>query len=175
MVADAPTLDALLERWDRFLWRTVCRYARHLRLDPEELRAETLLVVVRRFGRFDPHRERSSFAAWLNLIVRSEANHLRDRQERRCEVRIEPREDDDPVAVLVPDPHAPDPAAVAMLSELREAVAAAVSDLSAAERAAVRKRFFDGESLAPHDRGRLEEALVKLRARFTGSELTNRS
>lgn len=107
--------------------------------DAEDVVQETFLRAYRNLGRFD---SRAKVATWLNAIASNCAiDLLRKRKYRRTEKL------DEQAPVGAPVSNRPAPDRVAMGSELRERVDAALLKLSARERIAFSLRHFEGQSI----------------------------
>ena len=172
-----PDLEALLATWDRFLWRRCHFYGRRYALDAEELRADLLLALVRRFRTFDPTR--AGFSTWADWVLRGTAKAAavrsltRVRTRRVTVIRRGETAGTDEVDLLdLTAADAPDPAAVVEERErytaTRDAVHAAIATLPEAQREAVRARYWgrrDGLASETNKRD-LGTALAALRERL---------
>lgn len=136
---DADAFRLLVERHSRSLFRLAYRMTGNS-LDAEDIVQETFLRAYRQLGKFDA---RASFGTWLYRITANYAlDVVRARNRRKEQAQGQDAEADDPF-VSVPSGE-PTPDRLAMSSEVRECVSAAMSSLSAAERMAFILRHFEG-------------------------------
>ena len=138
---DAEAFRALVDRHSRGLFRLAYRMTGN-ESDAEDVVQESLLRAYRQLNKFD---ERASFGTWLYRIAVNCALDLVRLRKRRAEQQ--PAEDsvDDPVRLAISRDPAPD--RLALSGELRERVAEAMNELSAAERTAFVLRHYEGLSI----------------------------
>ena len=136
---DADAFRVLVERHSRSLFRLAYRMTCN-ESDAEDVVQETFLRAFRQLSKFD---ERASFGTWLYRIATNYSLDLVRSRNRRQE-RQQPVEDgaEDPLLAVASTNPAPD--RLALSGEVREHVAAAMDDLSAAERTAFVLRHFEG-------------------------------
>ncbi len=134
---DQDAYRVLVERHSRGLFRLAYRMTGNEQ-DAEDVVRETFLRAYRQMGRFD---SRCGFGTWLcRIAVICSLDLLRARQRRR--------ETGDATAQdnwLPADQPAPD--RLAFSSQVRQRVAAALDELSPAERTAFVLRHFEGVSI----------------------------
>jgi RNA polymerase sigma-70 factor, ECF subfamily len=142
---DSEAFRVLVERHSRALFRLSFRMTGN-ESDAEDVVQETFLRAYRQLAKFDG---RAGFGTWLYRIAANCALDLVRARARRGEQSTEPRgfpsgagEASDPILSLVSEEPAPD--RLAMSGEVRERVAAAMEDLSPAERTAFVLRHFEG-------------------------------
>ena len=137
---DADAYRVLVERHSRTLFRLAFRMTGNEQ-DAEDVVQESFLRAYRQLGKFD---DRASFGTWLYRIAANCSLDLVRARKRRSEqlVAAEPDTREDPIAALPSGD--PSPEREALSSEVRERVAAAMQDLSAAERTAFVLRHFEG-------------------------------
>ncbi len=111
--------------------------------DAEDVVQETFLRAYRQLARFD---ERASFGTWLYRIAANYALDLVRARNRRNE-RAPAFEDFGEDAVELARSEAPTPDRLAQSGQMREHLAAAMEELSAAERTAFVLRHFEGMSI----------------------------
>ena len=135
---DAEAFRALVDRHSRGLFRLAFRMTGN-EPDAEDVVQESFLRAYRQLNKFD---ERASFGTWLYRIAVNCSLDLVRSRKRRAEQQ--PSEDAlaDPVATAIAG--SPTPDRLAMSGEVRELVAEAMNELSAAERAAFVLRHFEG-------------------------------
>jgi RNA polymerase sigma-70 factor (ECF subfamily) len=107
--------------------------------DAEDVVQESFLRAYRQLGKFD---ERASFGTWLYRIAVNCALDLVRARKRRSEQQQTEDSREDPVNTAISSHPGPD--RLALSGELRERVAEAMNDLSAAERSAFVLRHFEG-------------------------------
>lgn len=135
---DAEAFRALVDRHSRGLFRLAFRMTGN-ESDAEDVVQESFLRAYRQIGKFD---ERASFGTWIyRITVNCALDQVRSRK-RRAEQQPGDEIADDPVRSAVS--HAPTPDRLALSGEMRERVAEAMNELSAAERAAFVLRHFEG-------------------------------
>ncbi len=136
---DRDAFRLLVDRHARTIFRLACRMVGNEH-DADDVVQETFLRAYRQIGRFE---SRANFGTWLyRIAVNCSLDQLR-RRPRRAEEQ--PAEDpDDPPPDCDP---AASPERAALAGEVQAKVAAALDDLSAAERAAFLLRHFEGQSI----------------------------
>jgi RNA polymerase sigma-70 factor (ECF subfamily) len=102
--------------------------------DAEDTVQETFLRAYRQLGRFD---SRSKFSTWLFAIASNCSLDLMRARRRRREA------DSEPVHPVIPAAD-PSPERLALSSEVRQRLSAAMNELSDAERTAFVMRHFEG-------------------------------
>jgi RNA polymerase sigma-70 factor (ECF subfamily) len=138
----------LVERHSRPLFRLAFRITGN-ESDAEDVVQESFLRAYRQLGKFD---ERASFGTWLYRIATNYALDLVRARNRRSEQRQ--ALDEDAVDPLLSTPsREPAPDRLAQSGQFRERLAAAMEELSAAERTAFVLRHYEGMSM--EDVGRL--------------------
>lgn len=144
---DGEAFRVLVERHSRALFRLGFRMTGN-ESDAEDVVQETFLKAYRQLGSFDG---RASFSTWLYRIAANCAVDLVRARQRRGERQVEgtpaggAAEAKDPLVSLAsPDPS---PDRLAMSGEVRDRVAEAMKELSAAERTAFVLRHFEGMSI----------------------------
>jgi len=135
---NAEAFHALVDRHSRGLFRLAFRMTGN-QPDAEDVVQESFLRAYRQLHKFD---ERASFGTWLYRIAVNCALDLVRSRKRRGEQQPVEESADDPVRSAPSREPAPD--RLAMSGQLRERVAEAMNELSAAERAAFVLRHFDG-------------------------------
>lgn len=136
---DKDAFRVLVERHSRPLFRLAYRMTGNEQ-DAEDVVQDSFLRAYRQLSRFD---ERASFGTWVHRIAANRALDLMRSRERR-RLRIEPRDPDrDDPLLAVPSP-APTPERVALSGQVRCRIAAAMEELSAAERTAFVLRHYEG-------------------------------
>jgi len=116
------------------------------RSSAEDLAQEAFLRIARARDRYEPT---ARFTTWLyRILARIAANDgTRNRWRRATTIRQE-RHDDDPQPGIpeLAAPHAADPAAIALVDDLRARVRAAVAELPESQRIALVLNRFEGAS-----------------------------
>jgi len=136
---DADAYRALVERHSRSLFRLAYRMTGNEQ-DAEDVVQESFLRAYRQLAKFD---DRASFGTWLYRIAANCALDLvRARKRRGEESAAMADEAEDRMAALPSG--APSPEREALSSEVRDRVARAMGELSAAERTAFVLRHFEG-------------------------------
>jgi RNA polymerase sigma-70 factor, ECF subfamily len=137
---DADAYRVLVERHSRTLFRLAFRMTGNEQ-DAEDVVQESFLRAYRQLAKFD---DRASFGTWLYRIASNCSLDLVRARKRRSEhlAPAETESNEDPIAALPSG--APSPERTALSTEVRERVAAAMEDLSAAERTAFVLRHFEG-------------------------------
>lgn len=135
---DAEAFRALVDRHSRGLFRLAFRMTGN-QPDAEDVVQESFLRAYRQLGKFD---ERASFGTWLYRIAVNCALDLVRSRKRRAEQQ--PSEDSAENAVRAAVSSNPGPERLALSGELRERVAEAMNELSAAEKSAFVLRHFEG-------------------------------
>ena len=136
---DADAYRVLVERHSRSLFRLAFRMTGNEQ-DAEDVVQESFLRAYRQIGKFD---ERASFGTWLyRIAVNCSLDLCRSRKRRSEQMAPADPEMDDPILSLPSNDPTPD--RMAMSSEVRERVAAAMNELSASERTAFVLRHFEG-------------------------------
>ncbi|HEY7387352.1 MAG TPA: sigma-70 family RNA polymerase sigma factor [Bryobacteraceae bacterium] len=145
---DGEAFRVLVERHSRALFRLGFRMTGN-ESDAEDVVQEAFLKAYRQLRSFNG---RASFSTWLYRIAANCALDLVRVRQRRGEKRLEgapgggvveaaAREKDLLASLASPDPS---PDRLAMSGEVRERLAEAMNELSAAERAAFVLRHFEG-------------------------------
>jgi RNA polymerase sigma-70 factor, ECF subfamily len=135
---DPDAFRALVERHSRSLFALAYRMTGS-ESDAEDVVQESFLRAYRQLHNFN---DRASFGTWVYRIAVNCSLDLVRARKRRSERQPAEFEDEDPVAAL-PSPD-PGPDRMALGSELRGRVAAAMDRLSATERSAFVLRHFEG-------------------------------
>jgi|SRR5215472_6364045 RNA polymerase sigma-70 factor (ECF subfamily) len=135
---DADAFRALVDLHSRGLFRLAFRMTGS-EPDAEDVVQESFLRAYRQLGKFD---ERASFGTWLYRIAVNCALDLVRARKRRSEQQQTEDSREDPVNTAISSHPGPD--RLALSGELRERVAEAMNDLSAAERSAFVLRHFEG-------------------------------
>jgi RNA polymerase sigma-70 factor (ECF subfamily) len=134
---DVDAFEALAEVHADRLYTVALRFVGD-RAEAEDVLQETLLRAWRGIRRFEG---RAMVFTWLYRIAVNESNRALDRrQRRRANAPV------DEQAIAVPAPLQDGPASQAELGELREALRAAISQLSAPCRTALVLRDIEGLS-----------------------------
>jgi RNA polymerase sigma-70 factor (ECF subfamily) len=137
---DSDAYRMLVERHSRSLFRLAFRMTGNQE-DAEDVVQESFLRAYRQLGKFD---ERASFGTWLYRIAANASLDLVRARKRRSE-NLAPAGDPDaenPVFNLPSEDPTPD--RMAMSSEVRQRVMAAMDELSPTERTAFVLRHFEG-------------------------------
>ena len=136
---DADAFRMLVERHSRSLFRLAYRMTGN-ESDAEDVVQETFLRAYRQLNKFD---ERASFGTWLYRIATNYSLDLVRSRNRRNE-RQQPVDEgaEDPMFGIPSTDPAPD--RLALSGEVRDRVAAAMEELSPAERTAFVLRHFEG-------------------------------
>jgi RNA polymerase sigma-70 factor, ECF subfamily len=140
---DSEAFRVLVERHSRALFRLGFRMTGN-ESDAEDVVQETFLKAYRQLARFDG---RASFGTWLYRIAANCALDLVRARQRRGEKSYEAgpaggAEAKDPLESIAAQEPAPD--RLAMSGQVRERLAEAMNELSAAERTAFVLRHFEG-------------------------------
>ena len=136
---DNDAFRVLVERHSRPLFRLAYRMTGNQQ-DAEDVVQDSFLRAYKQLARFD---ERASFGTWLYRIAANCSLDLMRSRKRRNEqpAAADPQAPD---AMLALPSHDPAPDRMAMSGEVRERVAGALTELSAAERTAFVLRHFEG-------------------------------
>jgi RNA polymerase sigma-70 factor, ECF subfamily len=136
---DADAFRMLVERHSRSLFRLAYRMTANQQ-DAEDVVQETFLRAYRQLGRFDG---RASFGTWIyRVAVNCSLDLARARQRRREQGPSADDEREDPMlSIAAPNPG---PDREAMGSEVRDRLAAAMGELTVAERTAFVLRHHEG-------------------------------
>ena len=136
---DTDAFRLLVERHSRPLFRLAYRMTGNQQ-DAEDVVQESFLRAHKQLARFD---ERASFGTWLyRIAVNCSLDLVRARKRRNELAAPADPEMDDPLLAL--PSHDPAPDRIAMSGEVRDRVAEAMTELSAAERTAFVLRHFEG-------------------------------
>ena len=136
---DTDAFRVLVERHSRPLFRLAYRMTGNQQ-DAEDVVQESFLRAHKQLARFD---ERASFGTWLyRIAVNCSLDLVRARKRRNELAAPADPEMDDPLLAL--PSHDPAPDRIAMSGEVRNRVAEAMTELSAAERTAFVLRHFEG-------------------------------
>ncbi len=139
---DSGAFRALVDRHSRSIFTLAFRMTGNEQ-DAEDVVQETFLRAYRQIGRFEL---RSSFKTWLyRIAVNCSTDLLRQRPRRQAAAVLEDVADDTPGET--PAAEGPPPDQVVFGVEVQRKVAAALSGLSQAERAAFVLRHFEGQSI----------------------------
>ncbi|HXS93799.1 MAG TPA: sigma-70 family RNA polymerase sigma factor [Candidatus Limnocylindrales bacterium] len=131
---DADAFRVLVERHSRSLFRLAYRMTGNQQ-DAEDVVQESFMRAYKQLHKFD---ERASFGTWLYRIAANCSLDLVRSRKRRGD-------DDTPPEVVETKATAdPNPERIALSTEVRERLAAAMEDLSATERTAFVLRHFEG-------------------------------
>jgi len=132
---DGEAFRVLVEQHSRAVFRLAYRMTGNEQ-DADDMVQETFLRAYRQIGRFD---SRSKFSTWLcRIATNCSLDLLRTRQRRR-------ELDSSAAPSLVADEPAPD--RLVLSQQVQQKVAAALAELSPAERAAFVLRHFEGVSI----------------------------
>ena len=136
---DTDAFRVLVERHSRPLFRLAYRMTGNQQ-DAEDVVQDSFLRAHKQLARFD---ERASFGTWLyRIAVNCSLDLVRARKRRNELAAPADPEMDDPLLAL--PSHDPAPDRIAMSGEVRDRVAEAMTELSAAERTAFVLRHFEG-------------------------------
>ena len=136
---DSEAFGVLVESHSRSVFKLAYRMTGNEQ-DAEDVVQESFLRAYRQLGKFD---ERATFGTWLyRIAMNCSLDLVRSRKRRSEQLAPADPEMDDPVLSL--PSHDPSPDRMAMSSEVREHVAAAMNELSASERTAFVLRHFEG-------------------------------
>ena len=137
---DADAFRVLVDRHSRGLFRLAYRMTGN-EPDAEDVVQESFLRAYRQLGKFD---HRASFGTWLYRIATNCALDLvRARKRRGEQTSADP--DEDPIQALPSGSPAPD--RLALSGEVRERMAEAMNEMSAAERTAFVLRHLEGQPI----------------------------
>jgi len=141
---DAEAFRLLVDRHSRALFRMAFRMTGNTS-DAEDVVQETFLKAYRQMGKFD---ERASFGTWLyRIAVNCALDIVRARTRRGewtvCSNGAEGEQD----SILTARSDEPLPDRLVLSGEVRRRLAAAMEELSGAERAAFVLRHFEGMCL----------------------------
>jgi RNA polymerase sigma-70 factor (ECF subfamily) len=136
---DNDAFRVLVERHSRPLFRLAYRMTGNQQ-DAEDVVQDSFLRAYKQLARFD---ERASFGTWLYRIASNCSLDLMRSRKRRNEL-AGAADSEAPDAMLALPSHDPAPDRMAMSGEVRERVAGALTELSAAERTAFVLRHFEG-------------------------------
>jgi RNA polymerase sigma-70 factor (ECF subfamily) len=132
---DGEAFRVLVEQHSRAVFRLAYRMTGNQQ-DAEDMVQETFLRAYRQIGRFD---SRSTFSTWLcRIATNCSLDLLRTRQRRR---------EFDGAAAPSPVADEPAPDRLVLSQQVQQKVAAALAELSPAERAAFVLRHFEGVSI----------------------------
>jgi RNA polymerase sigma-70 factor (ECF subfamily) len=129
--------STLVDRYKRRVHRFVCGYSRRAGREAEDLSQEVFLQVYRRAASFEA---RSRLSTWIFGIARNVCRH----HARRGSVMERTKPDDD-ASAAIPDV-APGPLECLERQELRDAIDAALAELSPEQRATLLLREWEGLS-----------------------------
>jgi RNA polymerase sigma-70 factor (ECF subfamily) len=138
---DSDAFRVLVERHSRNIFRLAYRMVGN-EPDAEDVVQDTFLRAFRQIGRFE---SRANFGTWLyRIAVNCALDLLRQRPRQAVALEPEPDEREE----RAEDPNlAASPERLAFSAEVQLRVAAALSELSPAERAAFLLRHFEGHSI----------------------------
>ncbi|PWU12497.1 MAG: RNA polymerase subunit sigma-24 [Terriglobia bacterium] len=139
---DADAFRLLVERHSRALFRLAFRMTGN-ESDAEDVVQETFLRAYRQLARFD---ERASFGTWIYRIATNYSLDLVRSRNRRSE-RWQSLDEEAGDPLLSAPSGDPAPDRLAQSGEVRQHLAAAMDELSAAERTAFVLRHFEGMSI----------------------------
>jgi RNA polymerase sigma-70 factor (ECF subfamily) len=138
---DSEAFRALVERHSRAVYRLACRMTGNPQ-DAEDVVQETFLRAYRQLGRFE---SRANFGTWLHRIaVNCSIDLIRT---RRHQASTRDAADLDTLDAAVDREVDPSPERLMLSAEVQERVGAAMSSLTAMERAAFVLRHFEGHSI----------------------------
>lgn len=132
---------SLVDRHSRSIFRLAFRMTAN-EADAEEVVQETFLRAYRRIDRFE---ERSEFSTWVYRIATNCALDLLDR--RKHAKQEDPLYDEEDEREIQLPSAAPSPERQALSGEMRQRVARAMNELTAAERTAFTLRHLEGQSI----------------------------
>lgn len=138
---DREAFRALVERHSRSIFRLAFRMTAN-ESDAEEVVQETFLRAYRQIGKFE---QRANFGTWLYRIATNCALDLLER--RRHSQNDVPIVDDENERELPLSSSNPSPERLLYSNELRQRMSAAMSQLTAVERAAFVMRHVEGQSI----------------------------
>ena len=127
-----------MERHSRALFRLAYRMTENAQ-DAEDVVQESFLRAYRQLDRFD---ERASFGTWIYRIATNCSLDLVRVRKRRNQAPVAPDQPGDTVPEL--PSLDPSPERIALSGEVRQRLAAAMSQLSETERAAFVLRHYEG-------------------------------
>ncbi|MBZ5579926.1 MAG: sigma-70 family RNA polymerase sigma factor [Acidobacteriia bacterium] len=135
---NADAFRVLVDRHSRGLFRVAFRMTGN-EPDAEDVVQESFLRAYRQLGKFD---QRASFGTWLyRITVNCALDLVRSRKRRGEPWAADPGAEDPMQTAASGDPT---PERLAFSGEVRERVADALNELSAAERAAFVLRHYEG-------------------------------
>jgi RNA polymerase sigma-70 factor (ECF subfamily) len=132
---------SLVDRHSRSIFRLAFRMTANEQ-DAEEVVQETFLRAYRRLDKFE---ERAEFSTWVYRIATNCALDLLDR--RKHAKQEDPLYDEEDDRELQLPSSAPSPERQVLSSEMRQRVAAAMNELTGAERTAFVLRHIEGQSI----------------------------
>jgi RNA polymerase sigma-70 factor (ECF subfamily) len=136
---DADAFRVLVERHSRALFRLAYRMTGNEQ-DAEDVVQESFLRAYRQLSRFD---ERASFRTWIcRIALNCSLDVVRRRKRRSEQTGPGDAQGEDPMQSL--PARGPTPDRIAMSGQARDRIAAAMGELSAAERTAFVLRHFEG-------------------------------
>src|SRR5215467_12236594 len=128
---DADAFRVLVERHSRALFRLAYRMTGNEQ-DAEDVVQESFLRAYRQLSRFD---ERASFRTWIcRIALNCSLDVVRRRKRRSEQTGAGDAQGEDPMQSL--PARGPTPDRIAMSGQARDRIAAAMGELSAAERTA---------------------------------------
>ena len=137
---DEDAFRVLVERHSRAVFRLAFRMTGNEQ-DAEDVVQESFLRAYRQLGRFE---SRANFGTWLYRIVANcSVDLMRSKQSRHDQSRGESLD----IAAEVPSTDGRGPERLAESAQIAERVNAALSELSALERAAFTLRHHEGRSI----------------------------
>lgn len=132
---------SLVDRHSRSIFRLAFRMTAN-EADAEEVVQETFLRAYRRLDRFE---ERAEFSTWVYRIATNCALDLLDR--RKHAKQEDPLYDEEDEREIQLPSGAPSPERQVLSGEMRQRVARAMNELTAAERTAFTLRHLEGQSV----------------------------